>query len=151
MNRTAEPLDVALNNQTEFKLDHDQLSRLCQWFRKRESLELESLSVAVIRDEEMADLNRTYHSEEGTTDVLSFHYEDGSGEVLLNPYQHVRQCEEFDNDPSEEFTVNLIHALLHLSGYDHTEDDGEQLERQAELVEAWFGETDRDPILTGTP
>lgn len=138
---------VAVNNQTEFDVNTDALVSLVEWFDRQESFPLDELSVGILDDDEMARLNEQYHDESGPTDVLSFDYGDGTGEILLNPYQHRRQSDEFDNDTNEEFTENVIHALLHLSGYDHTRDDGEHLERQADLIGQWATEDETKQLL----
>lgn len=143
-------VSIDVNNQTDFEINTTQLEKLIDWFASREEFPCEELSVGVIGDDEMARLNETYYDESGTTDVLSFNYGDGTGEILLNPYQQRRQCDQFDNDLNEEFAENVVHALLHLTGYDHLQDEGEQLQRQANLVEEWFNSSrESDLILAG--
>jgi len=130
------PLQVRIRNETEFEVKSGRVIEICHWFKKREKFPHEELSVAIVSDDEMKRVNRQFHGEKGTTDVLSFDYGDGSAEVLLNPSQHLRQASEFNNTANQEFTENLIHALLHLSGYDHTSDgDDEHLSRQRELMD----------------
>lgn len=128
-------LTVQVHNGTEFNVDVTAVVEVVEWFADQETFPFEELSIAVVGDDEMARLNEDFHGESGTTDVLSFDYDDGGGEIILDPYQHRRQAGEFDNDTNEEFLENIIHGLLHLAGFDHTRDEGRHLERQRELVE----------------
>ncbi len=97
----------------------------------------ERLSIALVDSPEMARLNRDYYGKQGSTDVLVFPYEQQFAEIVLNPQQQFLQAAEFGNSGPGEFVENIIHALLHLTGYDHTaeEDEGRHLQKQAELIE----------------
>lgn len=99
-------------------------------------VERASVSVMVVSPPEMAEINARHRDKPTPTDVLSFPLdgegleswpEDGPdpelGDIVL--------CPETASDPLDEL---LIHGLLHLLGYDHETDDGQMLERQAELV-----------------
>lgn len=117
-----------------------------------ESVEDAILSVALLDDEAIADLNRRYLHHDGPTDVLSFPLhepgEDPDGDVYIGYEQAIRQARDLGIPPSEELVRLAIHGTLHLLGYTHP--DGEEREgsnlwrRQETLVEAvlaeWSGE-----------
>ena len=78
----------------------------------------------------MSDLNTTYRSKEGTTDVLSFDLgtmpgRDSSGEVYISLPQAQRQAAALSVPPLVELARLLVHGLLHLAGWVH--DTPEQL------------------------
>ena len=103
------------------------------------------VSISFVDDEEMTRLNEGYRGKQGPTDVLSFecdNLDDGFDEGIPEnvPYElgdiviAVDVCDAqaplYGNTFQQEVEMLLIHGLLHLSGYDHIEDD------EAEIMEA---------------
>ena len=90
----------------------------------------DAVQLVLIDDDYMSDLNTTYRSKEGTTDVLSFDLgtipsQDSSGEVYISLPQAQRQAAALSLPPLEELARLLVHGLLHLAGWTH--DTPEQL------------------------
>lgn len=92
----------------------------------REVLSADSnLNIAFLSDNEMIGANETYTGRRGTTDVLSFPYGrdffDGCwyGEVLISMDRAFKQAREKGVSLFDEIVRLLIHALVHLGGYDH--------------------------------
>ena len=88
------------------------------------------VQLVLIDDDYMSDLNTTYRSKEGTTDVLSFDLgaipgQDSSGEVYISLPQAQRQAAALSVPPLVELARLLVHGLLHLAGWVH--DTPEQL------------------------
>ena len=88
------------------------------------------VQLVLIDDDYMSDLNTTYRSKEGTTDVLSFDLgtipsQDSSGEVYISLPQAQRQAAALNVPPLVELARLLVHGLLHLAGWVH--DTPEQL------------------------
>lgn len=130
-------MKITLHNQTPFRVDGDHLKRFCSDLLKRiEYAPSDELSLAMVDDREMRRLNEEYYGGEGTTDVLAFPY-DTDAEIVLNPYEYRRRAEGNPSSLNEEFVKNLIHALLHLAGYDHTNpaDQGAHVRRQGIVME----------------
>lgn len=142
-------MTVDVNNLTDFDLNESDVVRVCEWLREHESSGVESISIGFVGDERMKEMNEDFYNEEGTTDVLTFDYGDGTIEITLNPYQHRRQAPDVGNTLNEEITENLIHGYLHTCGYNHLEDDGEHLRRQEDLLEELFASV--DPSLVEVP
>jgi probable rRNA maturation factor len=88
------------------------------------------LSVELVGEARIAELNRDHRGRDEPTDVLSFPV-DGVGEVA-GPRElgDVVICPEHTDDLAEA----TVHGVLHLCGYDHEADDGEMLALQAEIV-----------------
>ena len=78
----------------------------------------QSLSIVLVGDAEMARLNLRYHAVAGTTDVLSFDYGAGHGELIVSVAQVVAQARHYRTTPSRELALYVIHGILHLQGYD---------------------------------
>ena len=90
----------------------------------------DAVQLVLIDDDYMSDLNTTYRSKEGTTDVLSFDLgtipgQDSSGEVYISLPQAQRQAAALCVPPLVELARLLVHGLLHLAGWVH--DTPEQL------------------------
>jgi probable rRNA maturation factor len=88
------------------------------------------LSVELVDELRIAELNRVHRGEHGPTDVLSFPV-DGAGEVA-GPRElgDVVICPEHTQDLVEA----AVHGVLHLCGYDHERDSGEMLDLQARVM-----------------
>ena len=88
------------------------------------------LSVELVDEGRIRDLNREHRGRERPTDVLSFPI-DGAGEVA-GPRElgDVVICPQHTADLTEA----TVHGVLHLCGYDHETDDGEMLALQARVL-----------------
>ena len=111
------------------------------------------VSISVVDDETIADLNERYRGKAGPTDVLSFEcdgVEEGSedaaaapvfelGDIVIAPDVAERQTAEFGTTFEEEVSLLIVHGILHLCGYDHIEDDEAEImeAREDAIVAAW--------------
>jgi len=128
-------MEITVINKTKFTLDNRELKVVCNWLEKEINSLPGEVSLVFIADEEISKLNKKFYHRQGVTDVLAFPYENNMAEIFLNPYQHRRQAEEYGNSFPEEVVENILHAFLHLAGYDHTEnDDNRHLDRQQEVM-----------------
>ncbi|HXG18755.1 MAG TPA: rRNA maturation RNase YbeY [Methylomirabilota bacterium] len=82
------------------------------------------LSLALVTDQEMHQLNYHYRGKDKPTDVLSFPLADELhpfllGDVIISIDTASRQAQRRRHSLREELQVLLIHGVLHLLGYDH--------------------------------
>ncbi len=101
------------------------------------ALELEGreLSIALVSDAVIHELNRNYRKKDKPTDVLAFAMSEGEGgamggalgDVVLSIDTAKRQAKEHRHTLLEELTMLLAHGLLHLLGYDHRHDREERV------------------------
>ncbi|MEO7970736.1 MAG: rRNA maturation RNase YbeY [bacterium] len=93
-----------------------------------------SATVVFISDRAMAELNRRWRGQRGTTDVLSFpaaqdRFEKSEGlnlgDVVISVEQAARQARQNKLSRNTETAQLILHGLLHLCGYDHATDKGE--------------------------
>ncbi|MHB1980915.1 MAG: rRNA maturation RNase YbeY [Sulfobacillus sp.] len=98
------------------------------------------VSVAVVDDLRMRELNRTYRHLDKTTDVLSFVLADSPqdpllGEVVISLPRAIEQAERFGHSLLREMAFLAVHGTLHLCGHDHETADAErEMTRRAEAV-----------------
>jgi probable rRNA maturation factor len=89
------------------------------------------VAIEFVNAERIAELNVTWRGKVGPTDVLSFPVDedevDPLGERVLGD---VFICPEYTSDLVEA----VVHGVLHLTGMDHEEDEGEMLAVQAEIM-----------------
>ena len=82
------------------------------------------ISLALLADSEMQELNLRHLGKDSTTDVISFTL-GGEGLVVGDVYvgfkQAMRQAEELGIEVGEELARLAIHGTLHVLGYDHPE------------------------------
>jgi probable rRNA maturation factor len=91
------------------------------------------LSVELVSEERIRELNRVHRDRDRPTDVLSFPI-DGAGPAA-GPRElgDVVICLEHTADVTEA----TVHGVLHLCGYDHETDAGEMLAVQARVMESF--------------
>lgn len=89
------------------------------------------ISVVLVDEEKMRELNNRYRKKDKSTNVLSFCYQEGEkfvfpsknllklGEVILCPFFIKKQAQERGLDFKEELARTFIHGILHLLGYNH--------------------------------
>jgi probable rRNA maturation factor len=90
------------------------------------------LSVELVDEDRIRELNRRHRGKDDPTDVLSFPI-DGAGPAA-GPRElgDVVICPEHTADVTEA----TVHGVLHLCGYDHESDNGEMLALQAQIMES---------------
>ncbi|HEX4642462.1 MAG TPA: rRNA maturation RNase YbeY [Candidatus Acidoferrales bacterium] len=115
-----------------------------QQFYERARVELgfvpESVTVQLISDAAMAQLNETYRHKRGPTDVLSFPANGARpkkgaeyvGDIAISPETARRNARRYSRSLPLEMRILILHGMIHLAGFDHEKDHGEmdRLERR---------------------
>jgi len=98
------------------------------------------VGVLVCDDATIRSLNRHFRKKDKSTDVLSFPANfcqpDGPpylGDVAISVETAARQAAEAGADLERELKVLLLHAIVHLCGFDHETDEGEMSRIEASL------------------
>ena len=92
------------------------------------------LSVLIVSDAQIAELNQTYLNHKGPTNVISFPMQEGPfaditpdllGDVVISADTAHREAGKAEMETMERFNELLIHGILHLVGYDHVNSEEE--------------------------
>ncbi len=104
------------------------------------------LSVLLLDDTEIADLNYRYLNRRGATNVIAFPMSEGEfgninpdllGDVVISMDTAAREAEMLETTIETRFKELLIHGILHLFGYDH-ETDAADAKEMADKSEELF-------------
>jgi probable rRNA maturation factor len=116
-------------------------------------LEEGQLSVVIVSDRRMAELNRTFRRVDGPTDVLAFAQQEGEregegfnvhvlGDVVISAESAARQAPRYRRSLEGEMDLLLVHGILHLAGLDHAGDreEGKKMKVwQGKILRGWNG------------
>lgn len=107
--------------------------------RAEECAESSELSVLLVDDARITELNREYREADRPTDVLAFYQAeepeergDVLGDVVISVETAKRQADERGKSLDDEMDLLLAHGILHLLGYtDYTEEGKRRMNRRA--------------------
>jgi probable rRNA maturation factor len=128
------------NAQDRLPIDEAFLQQVVRRTLAEERVAEAVISVAVVDNAAIHELNRTYLDHDYETDVLSFLLESEpteagirlEGEVVVSAEMAVETAAEFDWTPHDELVLYLVHGLLHLTGYDDRDPAARQRMRDRE-------------------
>ena len=115
--------------------DYEYLNEVIEYTLKKMDVHDANLSVILIDDEKMHEMNREYRGIDRTTDVLSFALEDNEtiklpirelGDIFISIPQMKKQAKEYEHSEKRELSFLCVHGMLHLLGYDHTRSEEEE-------------------------
>jgi probable rRNA maturation factor len=109
-----------------------------------------TVSVAIVDDPTIHELNRHYLDHDYPTDVLSFAFEQSSalidGEIIVSGDMAAATSARCGWPAEDELLLYLIHGALHLVGYDdQAPDDAAQMRTQEARFLALFGLQPQQP------
>jgi len=135
---------IEVNNSTKTFLNKGLLRKIGRRVLKKEGIRGKyEVSVALVAEKEIKQLNKVYRKKDEATDVLSFS-EDSKfvfplfqkrylGEIIICPLQVKRKLLEKSGGMQKGLMRVFVHGLLHLLGYTHrTEKDAEIMEAKEE-------------------
>jgi probable rRNA maturation factor len=163
-------IDIA-DTQDGLELEEDFLVQVAQKVLAEEQVASAEISVALVDNAAIHDINRQYLGHDYPTDVISFLLdcepssdENSSanlpadlrgrgkrldGEVIISTEIAIQEAGNFGWSPREEVVLYLIHGLLHLVGYDDLSSTEQKVMRARErAMLALFNITPPDPAET---
>jgi len=147
------------DSQKVLKVDHRRLVDVARSVLAAEKCVSASISIAIIDNETIHDLNIRYLQHDYPTDVLSFLLEEeldpgslpipkGSprgcgkrieGEIILSSEMAKQMAVKYRWKPLDEVTLYVVHGLLHLCGYDDRtqKEQAAMQQREREVLADW--------------
>ena len=114
---------------------------------KRLGLEDRELSLLLVDNEEIRDLNRIYLGRDYPTNVISFAMSEGDygnvnpqllGDIIISVDKAISEGETSGASLKESLDFLMIHGLLHLLGYDHESGDAQEARRMEDKENELF-------------
>ena len=127
---------IEINNLTTTLIDKEFLKKVCQKVLKIENKKDFDLSIALVGEVRIRELNRKYKKKDKITDVLSFQY-NNSGEIVICLKKIKENAKEFKVSFRYELVRILIHGILHTLGYNH-EKSKKEAEKMREKEENYL-------------
>jgi rRNA maturation RNase YbeY len=125
---------IEINNLTTNPVDEGFLKKVAKIVLEGEKQEIRELSIALVGQGKMRELNKKYRRKNRVTDVLAFpeikvlkekfkvgpaQRTQGLGEIVICLREVKKNAKKFGSNFEAEFARVLIHGILHLLGYDH--------------------------------
>jgi probable rRNA maturation factor len=102
----------------------ERVARMLEAIGKSDS----SVTIAFVSDKKIRELNHQFRGVDRATDVLSFPSDSGDtemGDIAISIETATKQARQNGLTLDGEIAQLILHGLLHLSGYDHENDNGE--------------------------
>ncbi len=106
---------IEVNNLTKSRVNKEFLKGLA---KKTLAGKEFNLSIALVGQGRIKELNKRYRKKDKPTDVLSFRYDDW-GEVVICPEEVKKNAQQFKVTYQKELARVLVHGVLHILGYNH--------------------------------
>ncbi|HEX4073376.1 MAG TPA: rRNA maturation RNase YbeY [Planctomycetaceae bacterium] len=146
--KTTYAVDVR-DEQAHLRIPAARIRQIVRHTLAAEKLAAATISVALVDNRAIHDLNRRHLKHDYETDVLSFLFDAEpefaasstgprgkgrriDGEIVISAEMAVQSASQFDWSPAEELTLYLVHGLLHLCGYDDLTEPERRLMRRRE-------------------
>ncbi|MEX2027130.1 MAG: rRNA maturation RNase YbeY [Pirellulaceae bacterium] len=130
-------LDIAIAREhPTVEVDEDRLRRAVMAILTDGGIARGEVSIAVVDDVRMHELNHRYLDHDYPTDVLSFVLaRDGDhldGQIIVSADYAAREAVRYGWNAGDELLLYTIHGALHLAGYDDLEPEAKGRMREAE-------------------
>ncbi|SDC74057.1 MULTISPECIES: rRNA maturation RNase YbeY [unclassified Candidatus Frackibacter] len=100
---------------------------------KLEGIDAKEVSVALVTNEYIKELNAKYRDKDEPTDVLSFPLdEELLGDIIISLERAQKQANEYNHSLEREVGFLTVHGMLHLLGHDHYQEEERKVMRSKE-------------------
>ncbi len=132
-----------------------EVEKLLQFAAEKEGVQDQAeVSVTIVTNEEIREINRDYRGKDTPTDVISFALEEEGedeveivgadmppvlGDIIISADRTKEQAEEYGHSFMRELGFLAVHGFLHLLGYDHMtkEEEEEMFTKQKDLLDEY--------------
>lgn len=148
------------DSQAVLKVDHKRLTEIARRLLVMEDVVSASVSIALVDNDTIHELNQRYLQHDYATDVLSFLLEGSladpsvlplakdaprgrgmrlEGEIIVSVEMADSEAAKYGWRPHDELTLYVVHGLLHLCGYDDqtVRESRRMRNREREVLAHW--------------
>lgn len=132
------------DQQQAMQIDGIRLKEAVESILRDEKIEAAQISLAVVDDPAIRELNNRYLRHDYATDVLSFVLEQSpgrlEGQLVVSAETAVERSRQYGWQPQDELLLYVIHGALHLVGVGDAEPaEREEMRRREALYLSRFG------------
>lgn len=141
-----------ITNTTKNEINYEDINNICEITFKKLKVENPIFEIVIVDDEKIREINNAYRSKDEATDVISFAFEEASkineeqrflGEIYISIDRAIKQAQDYGHSLKRELCFLTVHGLLHLLGFDHTEEEKRKEMRALEESVLKIYETER--------
>jgi probable rRNA maturation factor len=135
------------NRQKQQKVDVGRVRRGLKRLLKELDCEGSEISLLLVDDDQIREINKNYLKRDRPTNVISFAMTEGKfgdvhpeilGDIILSVETAARDAMACDIDFMDEVEFLLIHGLLHLLGYNHENVESKEAKKMKKLERELF-------------
>ena len=139
-------MNYEIINLTNEEIDNKIIEKVIKATSKKLNIKNSIISIVLVDNEKIHEINKTYRQVDRPTDVISFAFLDESinplseltnlGEIYISLEKAHTQAIEYGHSFIRELSFLTVHGLLHLLGYDHMnkEEEKEMFKLQDEIL-----------------
>ena len=139
MRRREGQMSISIQNrQKRQRIDTGRVRRSLKRLLKELNCKNSEISLLLVNDHQIREINKTYLKRDCPTNVISFSMTEGSfghihpeilGDIILSTETAARDALTGHLDFMDEVEFLLIHGLLHLIGYNHENTGADEAEK----------------------
>ena len=118
---------MIFSNETDTKISKKIFEKSFLKFKKAIKKDGGQIGLIIVNDKKIREFNLKYRKKNKPTDVLSFPYGKGEGDIYISAETAEKQAKERGHSLNKELNILFIHGLLHLFGFDHGNDKEEEI------------------------
>ncbi|MGM0445468.1 MAG: rRNA maturation RNase YbeY [Bacillota bacterium] len=133
-------IKMEINNQQE-KIDIDKslykdFENIITKATEMEGYDGGEISIALVDNVKIKELNKKFRKKDEVTDVLSFPMdEEILGDIIISAERALSQSKDYGHSFKREICYLVTHGILHLLGYDHkTEGEKKEMRKKEERI-----------------
>lgn len=127
-------MEIEIRDLAREDVDHELLERAARIAMSEDGGRVDRLSVALVDDERIAEIGRSFRGADGPTDVIAFEAEteldQTAGEIIISLQTAERQAAEAEHSLAREACLLIAHGMLHVLGHDDENEAGARRMRE---------------------
>jgi probable rRNA maturation factor len=121
--------------QRKIKIDEEFLKEKIEVLKNIIKIQLKKIFVYLVGNRMIKRINKIFFNKNKPTDVVTFKYLDGLGEIIISVEECKKNAKLYSNTIEEEILYVLIHGVLHLNGYkDSSQEERKKMFKKQDAI-----------------